>query len=315
MFISEETKFLRNIIVWLLVIAIFVQCLGTPFSGTIRIAHAASTEQTENAPEQSATPVPTEEPKTTEPPGNTEEPKPTETPVPNDGINTGLKEQYRKVLDTLLDENGHLSDDGLLSLKPLPYEEEKYTDVVDNGDGTKTVKLFSSPIKFKNADGNWEYIDNNIVAINSKDNSQHEYKNKASDIKVFMSDNLDQSGAIKLNIRDYSIGFKPLGIVLKEGKSIANLNFIGGDKSEIKEAILDVKKEYSTLEYSNTFNENTDIRITPTSTGVKEDIVFNKMPKESEFSYEFTVENVVPLLRQDGNLYFVDLKTKYRLPL
>ncbi len=299
MFISKEKVLLRNIVASLLVMAMFIQCFITPFAGTSRIAYALGTEQSE-----------IEEPLPTETPDETEKPEPTEPQEPNDDIAQDFKfeEKYNKAIKSLVDENGFLSDESLLSLTLLPYEEEKYMDVEDNGDGTTTLKLYNSPIKFENEDGEYELIDNNIIATDSKESPDHEYKNKASDIEVLMSENLDQSGAIKMNIDDYMIGFKPLNILIEENKSSADLNFIDADQPEKKDAKLDTEEEYATLEYTETFSENTDIRITPTETGIKEDIIFNQLPQETEFSYEITLKNAAPVLRQDGNLYFIDVK-------
>jgi len=68
-------------------------------------------------------------------------------------------------LEELVDSNGYLTDEGLEKLLSLPYDEEKYYDVIENDDGTRTLKLYTSPIKFKNEKGDMESIDNNIVIV------------------------------------------------------------------------------------------------------------------------------------------------------
>lgn len=240
----------------------------------------------------------TTSPSTTDESENTPEPSqtidPSQSPKPTESLEPSLSlEQY-------------LSDEELLSLKLLPYEEEKFIDCQDNNDGSKTVKLYSEPIKFQNGNGEWEYIDNSIVATNSKQESKYQYTNKASDVEVLISDNLDQSDAIKVQYKGYAIGFKPLDILKENGKSTGEIGFIRNDTARTEDETLNSSKKYETLKFSNTFNEDTDIKVIPSSKGVKENIILNEIPNETEFSYELTVENVTPRLREDGNLYFVD---------
>ena len=314
MYISKEKRNLRNVVAILLVVAMFVQCFTSPLFGSVRTAYAAGTEEGETAePSPTETPEVTETPDPSETPQPTEEPEPSESPAPPEETdNTAdIEARYNKSIESLLDENGFLSDEGLLSLSPLPYDEEKYIDVEENEDGTKTLKLYNDPIKFENDKGEYELIDNSIVAtdsVSAREASGHEYTNEASDIEVLMADNLDQSNAIEMNIGDYSIGFKPLDILTEKDKSSAGLSFISPDGITVKEEALDSDSEYSTIEYPEVFSKGIDLQITPTSTGVKEDIILNELPEQTEFSYEFTVDNVIPLLREDGNLYFADLE-------
>ena len=85
-----------------------------------------------------------------------------------------LSEKYEEVtIESLVDSNGFLTDEGLISLQSLPYEPEKYAENVDNGDGTQTLKLYTGPIKYKNDKGEFEYIDNSIV----ENSSNGSYKN------------------------------------------------------------------------------------------------------------------------------------------
>lgn len=155
---------MKSCIAWLLIVAIFCTSYLATFAFEIKTAFAADSESEQ----------------------------------------TGDKafEDLSVDIKSLLDENGYLSDEALHSLETLPYEEEKYTEIKDNDDGSKTLKLYTSPIKYKNDKDEYVYIDNSIVAAPDLKNS---YKNKASDIQVIMSDNLDQDGAIEMSVMDYSI--------------------------------------------------------------------------------------------------------------
>ncbi len=67
--------------------------------------------------------------------------------------------------------------------------------------------------------------------------------------------------------------------------------FLRAGETETKDESFDTSKKYKTIEYSKTINGNTDIKITPKSNGVKEDIVLKQKPSETEFSYELDVKN------------------------
>lgn len=306
------------------------------------------TETQEPSPTQPTEPSlqPTPIPSESEKPIETPLPKPTELPEPGEEplptpTETNPAEEFIEFavplgLEELLDENGYLTDEGLLSLKPLPFEHEKYTEITDLGGGKHTMKLYTEPIKFENDKGEYELIDNSIVPVDLAEDTNHEFKNEASDVEVLMSDSLEESSAIQVNYQDYSIGFSPLNILKKDKQHSEDINFIVAEESKnekvkdykkeektnkdkrsegktdkIREDVFDETKEYKSIEYTQTFNESTDIQITPTRTGVKEDIILYEIPEETEFSYEFTVGNVVPLLRMDGNLYFVDVENGY----
>jgi RHS repeat-associated protein len=225
------------------------------------------------------------------------------------GSESALK--ARLALSSLIDKDGYLTDDGLLNLGTLPYEEEKFTEVIKNVDGTNSLKLFSSPIKYKDENGNWQPIDNSIKPADANKDGQHAYKNSASDVNLLFSDNLDQKDAIRMSFSDYVIAFKPINTVKSNGKSVAELVFIQSGKTEndqIKDSRFDAAKKYESVEYTKTFSENTKIRITPRTNGLKEDIIFASLPEQREFAYDLIVENALPILRRDGNVYFVDLE-------
>ena len=350
-------KVISLILTITLVINVAIDPMTTAFaankSGTEMLEQTETADTPSESPEQpepteKPTETPTETPKPSLPnvsepslepypiPSSSDEPLPT--PTETVPVDKTIEFTAPLGLESLLNENGYLTDEGLLSLKPLPCEEEKYRQITDLGNDKYSIKLYTEPIKFRNDKGEYELIDNSIVAVDPAEDTKYEFKNAASDIEVLMSNNLEESSAIEINYMDYSIGFSPLDILRKDIQPSENINFIVADKlekkehkdskkeektnndndklgegktDEIREDVLDETKEYKSIEYTQTFNENIDIQITPTLTGVKEDIILYDIPEETEFSYEFEVENVVPLLRQDGNLYFVDVKNGY----
>lgn len=304
------TKILKSQISWVLIIALVISTCVFPIIEGIKTAHAAEVEE-ENSIE-----------------------------MPKDDSSDTELQGSPVSLDSLLDENGYLSDEGLSMLKFLPSDPEKYINHIEKDNELMAMELYTDPIKFENEQGEYELIDNSIVAIETTEDSQttedietkedieteeeneevdYKYKNAASDIEILMSDTLEQSSAIEMSFENYSIGFKPLNIIGLGDQSEKNLGFVASKKNEGKmvgvnetvDEVIDESKKYDSIVYPDTFNEYVDIQITPTSTGIKEDIILYEIPKETEFSYEFTVKNAIPVLRKDRNLYFVDTQKGY----
>ena len=219
------------------------------------------------------------------------------------GSSDSSQDYHPVELKSLIDEDGFLTDEGLESLQSLPNDPKKYFEEITNIDGTKSLRVFSSPIKFKDNEGEYQYIDNSV--IESPLNGY--YKNKASDIEILMPNSLDETTSIYLNYLQYSVAFKTLDLLKTDKGNNAELVYINLENKVENDSSYDENKRYNSIEYSGTFYENADINITPVSSGIKEDIVLNSKPQKSEFSYELTIENMIPLLRKDGNVYFVDL--------
>ena len=88
-------------------------------------------------------------------------------------------------------------------------------------------------------------------------------------------------------------------------KSKAEIGFIQAEDKEI-DSSYEYNKKYSSIKYLKTFDSNIDIEVTPKSDGFKESIILQKIPEVTEFEYKIYVKNVVPKLREDGNIYFID---------
>ena len=115
------------------------------------------------------------EPSTTETPA----PTPTDAPKPTEDTQEEFEEftPVQLSVEAMLDENGFLTDEALEMLQPLPCEEEKFTEITELGDGKYGMKLFMEPIKFQNDDGEYETIDNSIVAIDDYKDAKHRGSN------------------------------------------------------------------------------------------------------------------------------------------
>lgn len=253
------------------------------------------TEEPSPSPEPTVepTPEPTLEPTEQPAPSPTLEPTPEPTPLDNLESSITSDEEY-------------FTDEEYLLYKPLTTDPDQYIVTADNGDGTKATNFYSSPVRFKGANGKWINIDDSIIQDGS---NEHVYKNKSSDIEVQLSDNLDQTDAIKVSYQGYSIGFKPINLKKENEKATAKITFIRSGETGIKDDAYNQERKYGFVSYEKTFNSDTDIQFRPTPGGIKEEIILNKIPSEYEFSYEIN-SKAVPKLRKDGNVVFVDEKNK-----
>ena len=91
-------------------------------------------------------------------------------------------------------------------------------------------------------------------------------------------------------------------------KTNAKVKLKTGSK-EILASEYQKNQEYQAIKFEGIFNNKQDIVIQPSGDGVKEDIVLPSIPEQSEFSFEFTLENLYPVLLEDGNVWLLDRNT------
>ncbi len=245
--------------------------------------------------------------------------------------NEDPEDAYHALVSEFVDDKGYVTDDALEGFRLPVAEDEQFYEIADNADGSKELKLYLQPIKYKDGE-DWVDIDNSLVLKDASTakadmaSSSREFETKASDVKITLSEDLSAENAITYSYADYSIGFSPQGVIkksaaetsdsIKLSKTNEYANASDAKKLTAKEvkigSLIGEEKaaEFESLEYEGTFNKDANIKITPTYMGVKEEIILETVPKETEFSYVLNVEKLVPLLREDGNLYFVDIDTK-----
>lgn len=193
--------------------------------------------------------------------------------------------------------------------KKLDEYDNEYTIAFENEDGSKTFYIYQSPIRYKDEQGNYQLIDNSIVeASEDEKRSGYFYKNKSNDFEVLLPDDIVTDKGAKLEFDDkYSIEFKPN--VDKKADS-GKEDFALDDKYKSKEK--DSKKysgEIESVQYYSGFNDDIEIKYTPTSSGIKEEIVINKYTGQNAFEFEIKVKGVVPEMCDDGYMLFKDTET------
>lgn len=169
-----------------------------------------------------------------------------------------------------------------LAFNNVEKTENLYNLTINNGDGTKTTQVFAEAIKFKNINGHIQYIDTSFVRndLNSKINSNYEYKNGANAFNIWYSINI--KNGVNIN-NDYTITIKDM---------MESLNLV-------KPASV-YKGEQEKLIYKDIWEKGIDLEYINTYSGYKENIVLKSNTGKNTFSFIWKSESHKPILT-DGN--------------
>ena len=163
-------------------------------------------------------------------------------------------------------------------------EKDLHSAVFQNSDGTQTVYFFGTPIKYIDDDGNTKDISTQIInSSNVKNNKSYQYAVPDNRFKQYYSNNSDVG--VLLEVDDYSIQMIPVGI---NRMTINNASVIN-----------------NTVCYANVFGSDSTVRYTPTSTGIKEDIILESCPNSNSFSFMIYTDGL-KLQSINDKLYLLD---------
>ena len=157
-------------------------------------------------------------------------------------------------------------------------------------DRTKKVVVYSEPVHYK-ANGKWKNIDNTLVKEEAEDEEDFSgYINKENDFEVKIADNSESESQVKIQKDNYKLQFK-FNSDNKSDKKInkksKKKNIYKGEKEKLK-----VNTTSETITYEN-IEEDTDIDYVVTSTGLKENIIVNKVSNQYKYSFDIETENLI----------------------
>lgn len=165
------------------------------------------------------------------------------------------------------------------SAQKLDKYDSPYTMCCKNADGTYSAYVFASPVSYKNADGQYVYIDNSIV----KDpdaallRQGYPYRNAANSVLTYFPQSDSQ------------------GIVLRQKDVDLNFAFVKSTVSDVK--LENSKNMYGDLTQSADYGADGDavrLKNTVTKTGVASEIVLSRYPGTDSFQYKITVPGYKP---------------------
>jgi RHS repeat-associated protein len=159
-----------------------------------------------------------------------------------------------------------------LGAKPVVEQGDRY-DIVDNGDGSRTAQLHSTPINFKDeATGGWKRIDNSIVPDGTGG-----YKNAAGPAAFRFADGITEAP----------------GLVASAAKWSSRFHLGGAAKSS-------PRVDGSRITYPDVF-PGIDLEYEVRGSVAKEWLVVKRMPASAPSSFTFPLELTGASIKDDGN--------------
>lgn len=156
-------------------------------------------------------------------------------------------------------------------------------------DRTKKVVVYTEPVHYK-SNGKWKDIDNTLVSEEAEDEEDFSgYINKENDFEVKIADNSESESQVKIQKDKYKLQFKYNSSNRsdkKVNKKSKKKNIYKGDREKLK-----VNTTSETISYENV-EEDTDIDYVVTSTGLKENIIVNKVSNQYKYSFDIETENL-----------------------
>lgn len=203
-------------------------------------------------------------------------------------------------------ENYNLSDlpeavsSSVYSTEKTPTEiinqdvDDEYTITVKNTDGTNTVHIFQTPIKY--FDNNTIKLKKDTIVVSSEKISllkNYAYESVDNEIKSYFPENINDG--IKMEYGDYSISLSPM---LSDIQSSV--------KNQQSSA---VTKIGNTVSYSGIFDSDISLEYAPSLNGIKENIIIDKYNGINTFSFTIDLDGLIPTKTEGDSIPLLDPTT------
>ncbi len=183
----------------------------------------------------------------------------------------------------------------------------------DIGNGMYQAVTYGTAIHRKDSNGEWQDIDNRLL-LDSKNNI---YSTADGRTQAAVSTGTN-TPLISISENGYTISMTPVTTSrLSSSAEIVNHptkdfdNISGASIKEVAEI-----SNTSSVKYSNVFTA-TDIEYVLESNDIKENIIVKSPQSSYEYSFRLSVNNLIPVLKQTGDIVFLDNETseeKYHIP-
>ncbi len=164
-------------------------------------------------------------------------------------------------------------------------ENDEYTAIFQNKDGSKTMYLFNEPIKYTDKYGvmrdKQTELTNSVASVDKSLKGTYIYVNEENDVNTFFPSILSHETGMLVKNDKYEIEFSP--------KTEDDVK-VSASEITIKLSSYGHKKDY--VEYDNVFGENSTIQYSASINGMKEDIVLNSYEGINEFSFTVTTNGL-----------------------
>lgn len=168
-------------------------------------------------------------------------------------------------------------------------ERDEYTKKYQNTDGSVTANIYTSPIHYKDENGNWQDI-NNLLTIN-KDEAN--YVNEDSPLDISLSTNSSNNNMVSITNDEYSLSW-----------GIQNVNAVEGviNNSPTESPLKNLTSE---ITYANVF-ANSTLKYTLSSYSLMEELIFNDVPNYDNVIYNVTCNNLKARVESNEVVFYTD---------
>ena len=199
----------------------------------------------------------------------------------------------------------------LLAAQQKPSEEYLESLVLNREDKGEQhrVEYSLTPVRYKTEDGSWAPIDPAVTVTQTKD-GKRVMESAKSDVRVSFREQAADAGLVLVEKDGRVVSFAPLDekdCLSSEIRSLALAE--DGTRTSASAVKGKTHVRYSGVVYQNAFGE-AELVYRPTGTGVKEEIVFEAVPKQSEFKFLLQLGGLEPILKEDGAVCLVEPETR-----
>ena len=196
----------------------------------------------------------------------------------------------------------------LLALQPALTAEdmEAYLICTEDADGSGTVELYLSPVRYRTASGAWRMIDPAITVTAA--NGKQTLASADAPVRIDFLTKVSEDRLVTLSRDGYELSLVPVpqtGLLRMEAYDVRYLTGTAAATRASGDTTAS-RTSYDGLRYEDVFGNGIDLVLTPTGTGLKEDIIFPSVPGQNSFSFLLDADGLTPVLREDGNAYLLD---------
>lgn len=227
-------------------------------------------------------------------------------------------DELKTTIDTNVSNNEIPSSDFEFSdnkiISEIVSRREESVKHFDLGQGNYQAIAYGKAVHRKDADGNWQDIDNRLY-LNEKNTLYSTIDGRTT---VSSTANTSES-LISLNENGYTISMTPICSTSKINSPAEIINHsentVSYERAKDTEKLAQISNT-TKVKYKNVFT-STDIEYILTSNDIKENIIVNKPKDDYEYSFRLTLTNLKPKLTETGEIILYDLSTgenKYIIP-
>ena len=172
--------------------------------------------------------------------------------------------------------------------------DDEYTITVKNDDGTNTVHIFQTPIKY--VDGETIKLKKDTLVESSENISlfkNYAYESVDNEVKSYYPENI--SDGIKMEYDDYSVSSTPVLTSTQNNTRSTQASTV----SKIENSVL----------YTGTFDSNISLEYAPSLNGVKENIIINQYNGINMFEFTIDTDGLIPAKFEGDSIPLLDPTT------